>query len=156
MDTVPFSRQEMVNMVRGAGPRDAASQAMRDLPGPVDLDQAGARGHGTASPETISSAAWAAAHDAVCRQQARLRDAASTLAVRGLDERERQRSRRCLTPDRAMTRTVASAGPAITLVPPGRCTQPGTALPGRCASTTRAAPTGPAMRSSACSPGPVS
>src|SRR5215813_1358349 len=61
MDTVPFSRQEMVNMARRAGPRDAAGQAMRDLPGPVDLDQAEARGHGTAAPETISPAAWAAA-----------------------------------------------------------------------------------------------
>ena len=60
----------MVNLLRKAGPREAASETMRDLPGPVDLDQAGARGHGTASPETISSAAWAAAHDAVCRQPA--------------------------------------------------------------------------------------
>jgi len=70
MVTVQFSRREMVNLLRKAGPREAASETMRDLPGPVDLDQAGARGHGTASPETISSAAWAAAHDAVCRQPA--------------------------------------------------------------------------------------
>ena len=70
MVTVQFSRREMVNMVRGAGLGDAASQAMRDLPGPVDPDQAAAWGHGTASPETISSAASAAAHDAVCRQPA--------------------------------------------------------------------------------------
>ena len=68
MVTVQFSRREMVNMVRGAGLGDAASQAMRDLPDLVDLDQVEARGHGTASPGTISSAARAAAHDAVCRQ----------------------------------------------------------------------------------------
>src|SRR5215472_15068702 len=61
MVTVPFSRQEKAGMVRRAGLRDAAVEAMRDLPGPVDLDQAEARGHGTAAPETISPAAWAAA-----------------------------------------------------------------------------------------------
>jgi hypothetical protein len=66
MVTVQFSRQEMVNMLRRAGLREAGSEAMRDLPDPVGLDQAEARGHGTASPETISSAAWAAAHDALC------------------------------------------------------------------------------------------
>ena len=44
MVTVQFSRREMVNMVRGAGLGDAASQAMRDLPGPVDPDQAAAWG----------------------------------------------------------------------------------------------------------------
>ena len=82
MVTVQFSRREMVNLLRKAGPREAASETMRDLPGPVDLDQAGARGDGTASPETISSAAWAAARDGVCRQPARRRDAASTLAAR--------------------------------------------------------------------------
>ena len=54
-------------MLRGAGLRDAASQAMQDLPDPVDLDQVQAWGHRTASPETISLAARAAAHDAVCR-----------------------------------------------------------------------------------------
>ena len=70
MVTVQFSRQEKASMSRRAGLGDAASQAMRDLPDPVDLDQAGARGHGPASPETISSAARAAAHDAVCRQPA--------------------------------------------------------------------------------------
>ena len=70
MVTVQFSRQEKVSMSRRAGPRDAAGEAMRDLPGRVDLDQVEARGHGTAAPETISSAAWAAAHDAVCRQPA--------------------------------------------------------------------------------------
>jgi hypothetical protein len=70
MVTAQFSRQEMVNMVRRAGLGDAASEAMRDLPDPVDLDQVEAWGHGTASPETIPSAAWAAAHDAVCRQPA--------------------------------------------------------------------------------------
>jgi len=82
MVTVPFSRQEKASMSRRARLGDAASEAMRDLPGPVDLDQAGARGDGTASPETISSAAWAAARDGVCRQPARRRDAASTLAAR--------------------------------------------------------------------------
>src|SRR5262249_54651302 len=61
MVTVPFSRQEIVNMARRAGLRDAAGEATRDLPGTVDLDQAEARGHGTAAPETISPAAWAAA-----------------------------------------------------------------------------------------------
>jgi hypothetical protein len=70
MVTVQFSRQEVVNMLRGAGLRDAASQAMQDVPDPVDLDQVQALGHRTASPETISSAARAAAHDAVCRQPA--------------------------------------------------------------------------------------
>jgi hypothetical protein len=69
MVTVQFSRQEMVNMLRRSGLREAASEAVRDLADPVDLDQAEARGHGTASPETISSAAWAAAHDAVCRHR---------------------------------------------------------------------------------------
>jgi len=82
MVTVQFSRQEKASMSRRAGLGDAAGEAMRDLPGPVDLDQAGARGDGTASPETISSAAWAAARDGVCRQPARRRDAASTLAAR--------------------------------------------------------------------------
>jgi hypothetical protein len=70
MVTVQFSRQEMVNMLRRAGLREAASEAMRDLPDPVDLDQVEAWGHGTASPETISSAVRAAAHDAVRRQPA--------------------------------------------------------------------------------------
>jgi hypothetical protein len=41
-----------------------------------------------------------------------------------------------------MTGTAASAGPAITLASPGRCTRPGTALPGRCASTASGAATG--------------
>jgi len=61
MVTVQLSRQEKASMVRRAGLRDAASEAMQHLPGPVDLDQAEARGHGTASQETISPAAWAAA-----------------------------------------------------------------------------------------------
>ena len=61
MVTVQFSRQEMVNMVRRAGLGDAASEAMLHLPGRVDLDQAEARRHGPATPETISPAAWAAA-----------------------------------------------------------------------------------------------
>jgi hypothetical protein len=39
MVTVQFSRQEMVNLLRRAGLREAASEAMRDLPDPVDLDQ---------------------------------------------------------------------------------------------------------------------
>ena len=60
----------MATMLRRAGLREAASEAMRDLPDPVDLDQVEAWGHGTASPETISSAVWAAAHDAVCRPPA--------------------------------------------------------------------------------------
>jgi hypothetical protein len=34
MVTVQFSRQEMVNMVRRAGLREAASEAIRDLPDP--------------------------------------------------------------------------------------------------------------------------
>jgi hypothetical protein len=71
MVTAQFSRQEMASMVRRAGLGDAASQAMPDLPGLVDPDHAGAWGHGTASPQTIPSAASAAAHDAVGRPPAR-------------------------------------------------------------------------------------
>ena len=56
MVTVPFSRQEMVNMARRAGLGDAAGQAMRDLPSPVDLDQAEARGprHGSTRNDLTS------------------------------------------------------------------------------------------------------
>ena len=54
-----------------------------------------------------------------------------------------------------MTGTAASAGPEITLVPPGRRPRPGAALPGRCASTAGVAAIGWAMRSSASSPGPT-
>ena len=56
----------MVNMVRMAGLRDAGSEALRDLPGPVDPDHVEAWGHGPASPETIPSAVWAAANDVLC------------------------------------------------------------------------------------------
>ena len=38
MVTVQFSRGEMVNMLRRAGLREAASEAMRDLPDPADPD----------------------------------------------------------------------------------------------------------------------
>jgi len=71
----------MATMLRRAGLREAASEAMRDLPEPVDLDQVEAWGHGTASPETISSAVWAAAHDAVCRPPAQ--SAAARFTARG-------------------------------------------------------------------------
>ena len=56
MVTVPFSRQEKASMSRRARLGDAASEAMRDLPGPVDLDQAGARGgrHGITRNDLIS------------------------------------------------------------------------------------------------------
>ena len=63
MVTVQFSRQEMVNLLRRAGLGDAASQAMRTCPTRLTPITPG-RG-GTASPETIPSAASAAAHDAV-------------------------------------------------------------------------------------------
>ena len=35
-----YSRQEVVRMLRKAGFREAADEAMRDLPDPVDLDHA--------------------------------------------------------------------------------------------------------------------
>jgi hypothetical protein len=35
---VQYSRQEVVRMLRKAGFREAADEAMRDLPDPVDLD----------------------------------------------------------------------------------------------------------------------
>ena len=54
MVTVQFSRQEMVNLLRRAGLGDAASQAMRDLPDPVDPDHAGAWGHGITRNNPIS------------------------------------------------------------------------------------------------------
>jgi len=64
MVTVQFSRQEMVNMVRRARLREAASEATRDLPGPVVLDQAEAWEHGITRNDLISR--MAAAHDALC------------------------------------------------------------------------------------------
>ena len=35
---MPYSRQEVVRMLRKAGFGEAADEAMRDLPDPVDLD----------------------------------------------------------------------------------------------------------------------
>jgi hypothetical protein len=35
---VQYTRQEVVRMLRKAGFREAADEAMRDLPDPVDLD----------------------------------------------------------------------------------------------------------------------
>ena len=35
-----YSRQEVVNMLRKAGFREAADEAMRELPDPVDLERA--------------------------------------------------------------------------------------------------------------------
>jgi hypothetical protein len=35
---VPYSRQEVVRMLRKAGFGEAADEAMRELPDPVDLD----------------------------------------------------------------------------------------------------------------------
>ena len=54
MVTVQFSRQEMVNMLRRARLREAASEAMRDLPDPVGLDQAEAWEHGITRNNLIS------------------------------------------------------------------------------------------------------
>ena len=59
------SKQEVVRMLRKAGFRAAADEAMRDLPDPVDLDYVQHWGYSAASPETFSSARWAAAPDAV-------------------------------------------------------------------------------------------
>ena len=114
MVTVQFSRQEMVNMVRRGGLRDAASEALRDLAGPVDLDQAEAWGTARHHQKRSHQPHGRQPMTRSAGSRPRRRDAASTLAVRGLDERERPRSRPCLTPDRAMTRTVASAGPSGT------------------------------------------
>jgi hypothetical protein len=38
MVTVQFSRQVVVDVLRKAGLRQAADEAMRDLPDPVDID----------------------------------------------------------------------------------------------------------------------
>jgi hypothetical protein len=35
---MPFSRQEVADMLRKAGLREAADEAMRELPDPVDLE----------------------------------------------------------------------------------------------------------------------
>jgi hypothetical protein len=35
---VPYSRQEVVDLLRKAGFREAADEAMRELPDPVDLE----------------------------------------------------------------------------------------------------------------------
>ena len=66
MVTVQFSRQEKVNMVRRAGLGDAASEACGTRPTRLTSIKSRRGGNGMASPETISSAAWAAAHDEVC------------------------------------------------------------------------------------------
>ena len=52
-------------MLREAGFREAADEVMGDLPDPVDLDHVQDWGYSAASPETFSSARWAAAPDAV-------------------------------------------------------------------------------------------
>ena len=56
MVTVQFSRQEVVDMLRRTGLREAAGEAMRALPDPVDLDHVeewGAR-HGITRDDLIS------------------------------------------------------------------------------------------------------
>jgi len=53
---VQFSRQEVVDVLRNAGLREAAGEAMRALPDPVDLDHVeewGAR-HGITRDDLIS------------------------------------------------------------------------------------------------------
>jgi hypothetical protein len=53
---VQYSRQEVVRMLRKAGFREAADQAMRDLPDPVDFDhvQEWGRQHGITRDVLIS------------------------------------------------------------------------------------------------------
>ena len=69
MATMQFGRQEVVGMLRRAGLRKEADEAMRVLPHPVDLDRLGQWGaqHGI-TREKVSSAGWVAAHDTVRRQ----------------------------------------------------------------------------------------
>ena len=60
-----YTRQEVVRMLRKAGFREIAEEAIRDLPDRLISIMSRSGGDSTASPETFSPARWAAAHDAV-------------------------------------------------------------------------------------------
>ena len=58
-----ISREKVVEMLRNAGHRELADEAVRVLPDPVDLEYAAAWVNLTGLPETVSSAGLAVALD---------------------------------------------------------------------------------------------
>ena len=60
-----YSRQEVVRMLRKAGFGEAADEAMRELPDPVDLDHVQEWGRQRGITRDVLTSQMGAAHDAV-------------------------------------------------------------------------------------------